>query len=54
MCVSLLRKAERKHGIKRRAQVAGRFPEVLLRRAAGALFIKFSGWSTAFVGQIAC
>ena len=43
ICVSLLRKAEKKHGIKRRAQVAGRFLEVLLRRAAGALFVKFTG-----------
>jgi hypothetical protein len=40
ICVSPIRKAEKKHGIKRRAQMAERFPGVL-RRAAGALVIKF-------------
>lgn len=42
--MSPLRKAEKKHGIKRRPQMAaGGFPGVLLRRAAAGLVVKFAG-----------
>jgi hypothetical protein len=41
ICVNPLRRAEKKHGIKRRPQMAERFPGVL-RRAAGALVVKYA------------
>jgi hypothetical protein len=54
--VNPLRKAEKKHGIKRRPQTvdADRLPGVLLDRAVGALAITVAGCSAAVVGQITC